>query len=205
MITYHHKYKEQLIALVALLIFASSLLLIIIGCSYNAMIPLTIQNDSLINQEKEKVNLLISYRDIIKSIYENENIVFKCTGQIKYNNQPIPYDKLRHKLLIRISTDNCWSCVRSLSQMINRYRQKNIIYLMNATSKEAMNALIAYADLRGEIYICPTILNTPIEEYNEPYLFRIDEFGRMTNVFTPIKDEQQSMNVYINYFKTYKL
>lgn len=197
--------KKILILLLAITSFASVAYLIVrFERRKHFLSVYQLKADSLEKKLSSTQYQLSDYRDRMKICYENEATRIDSRVCVVVDGRDEPLLAFKRKcLFVRISTSNCWSCIKSISTYINNHVDKDIdiVYLMDAPIVSISSDLITYAELKRPVYLTKREINLPVESIGEPYMFYINEKEMACMVLMPIKGDDYLLNLYFNTLK----
>ena len=98
-----------------------------------------------------------------------------------------------NRLILRYNEDNCSSCIDHSLDALLEYKDaigiENILIISTVRNNRKLKAFIdKYEDLNIQIINTKSEINLPIEEYNIPYFFVINENLELKMLFVPIKE-----------------
>lgn len=197
--------KKILILLLAITSFASVAYIIIRFEERKHILSIyQVKTDSLEKALSSTQYQLADYRDRMKIGYENEATMIDSRTIVVVDGKEKQLLAFKRKcLFVRISTSNCWSCIKSISTYINNHvdRDINIVYLMDAPIVSIASDLITYAELKRPVYLTKREINLPVESIGEPYMFYINEKEMACMVLMPIKGDDYLLDLYFNTLK----
>ena len=163
------------------------------------------KNDSLENVLSTSKYQLADYRDRMSMFWENEGLTIDNKTKVIVDGKESFLHAYRRKkrLFVRISTSNCWSCIKTISEYINKNADRDdIVYLLDVKNENLISELKTYAELRKPIIITKSQIQLPVESMGEPYIFYMDEQNAIHMVLMPIKGDELLLNSYLKSFKT---
>jgi hypothetical protein len=197
--------KKILILLLAITSFASVAYIIVRFEERKHILSIyQVKTDSLEKALSSTQYQLADYRDRMKIGYENEATMIDSRTIVVVDGKEKQLLAFKRKcLFVRISTSNCWSCIKSISTYINNHvdRDINIVYLMDAPIVSIASDLITYAELKRPVYLTKREINLPVESIGEPYMFYINEKEMACMVLMPIKGDDYLLDLYFNTLK----
>lgn len=191
------------------LIVISVLSLAYLIMSYRGQSSFALENkvkaDSLEKELSSSQFLIADYRDRMKISYENDRIPINGYDTIITNGKEILLKSIlkENRVFVRISSSNCWNCIKSISQCINKEDLSidDIVYLLEAQDESSVERLIQYAKIKKPVYITKSKLNLPVDSIGEPYFFCVDSENKTRMVMMPIIKDEKLTILYFNILK----
>lgn len=162
--------------------------------------------DSLENELSSSLFLLADYRDRMETSYVNDRIAINGNDTIIANGKKMLLKSVlnENSLYVKISSSNCWSCIKSISQYINNNvipPNREIVFLLETQNDSLTERLVQYAEIKRPVYITRKGLNLPVDSIGDPYLFCVDKENKTRMVMMPITKDEKLTTLYFKILK----
>jgi hypothetical protein len=186
--------------IIGIMILLNAILLIHIA---NIPSPSTKQNS---HDELQSIKAI--YRMLYKNVfiqYQSENIIINdIWGYIKQDEQVNLKSLLSDSLtlIFRYNESNCNICVEEALKPVMEYSAKigvkNILIITSYRNIRTMQIFIRKYAPGIHVFNSNEDINLPIEKWNTPYFFLIDNTLKAQLIFIPVKEIQNYTREYLN-------
>lgn len=192
-------------AIIITLLFISNLLILMKTTHYEFIVSNLVQKDSLLNKQ---INILET-----KEWMQMENGGIKLSDDIRIFNKEskeIYFKTLssgKPKLICYFSDQNCDVCVISIINTLKEYipifGEDNVVVLASYLKKRDVKVLKKQYNIEFELYeIGKNELSIPLENYDTPFLFILDNDYCTKKIFVPEKTMPQLTGNYFHLIRS---